>query len=64
LDLGNVLSLILHGIVVGNSPLSGHILNNFLFFIFHDCSLVWNIFDARFSSNWLSLIGSCCYRSS
>jgi hypothetical protein len=45
--------LVLHSVVVGNSPLAGNVLNVFLFFVIHNSSLIRNILNARLALDWL-----------
>lgn len=48
-DLRNVFSLVFDGIVVGHPPLLGDVLDNFLFLVLHDGSLVGDILDPGFT---------------
>lgn len=48
-DLRNVFSLVFDSIVVGHPPLLGYVLDNFLFLVLHDGSLVGDILDPGFT---------------
>ena len=48
-NLRDVLSLVLHCVVVSHLPLSGHVLDVLLFLVLDDGSLVRNVLDSRFT---------------
>lgn len=45
-DLGDVLSLIFDGVVIGVTAFTGDVLNVLLFFVFNVGSLIWHVFDS------------------
>jgi hypothetical protein len=61
--LWDILCLVFNCIVISHSSFSWDNLDYFLFFIFHICSLIWDILNSRFTFHYLlvSLNLGCAY---
>jgi len=46
IDLWNIFCLILNSVIIGITTFSWNIIDNFLFFILNNGSLVWNVFNS------------------